>query len=172
VVEYQRERAEASIASARRLRFPDIGLGLNYTQTGTGSNAVQPPTLTVGLTATLPVLYRYRGEITRAEADYRTTSVQRAKTEAQVLSDVEGAFTAFSYSRRLVERMEGRLLERAKRTLELVQIQYSKGAASLLEFLDAQRTYIAVNVEYLQDLANYWTAVFQLEQAVGMELRK
>ena len=41
-----------------------------------------------------------------------------------------------------------------------------------MDFLDAQRTYIATNVEYLQDLTNYWTAVFQLEQAVGMELRQ
>jgi cobalt-zinc-cadmium efflux system outer membrane protein len=48
-----------------------------------------------------------------------------------------------------------------------VEIQYQKGAASLLEYLDAQRTYIAVNLESLQDLAGYWTAVFKLEQALG-----
>jgi cobalt-zinc-cadmium efflux system outer membrane protein len=40
-----------------------------------------------------------------------------------------------------------------------------------MDYLDAQRTYIATNVEYLQDLTNYWTAVFQVEQAVGTELR-
>jgi cobalt-zinc-cadmium efflux system outer membrane protein len=67
--------------------------------------------------------------------------------------------------------MEDRLLERAKRARDLVSFQYQKGAASLLEFLDAQRTYIATNIEYLQDLTAYWTAVYKLEQAVGMELR-
>jgi cobalt-zinc-cadmium efflux system outer membrane protein len=41
-----------------------------------------------------------------------------------------------------------------------------------MDFLDAQRTYIATNIEYLQDLSNYWTAVFQMEQAVGMELHR
>ena len=46
---------------------------------------------------------------------------------------------------------------------------YRKGAASLLEFLDAERTYIATNLEYLTDLTQYWTALFQLEQAVGVE---
>jgi cobalt-zinc-cadmium efflux system outer membrane protein len=67
--------------------------------------------------------------------------------------------------------MEGRLLERSKRARDLVQLQYQKGAASLLEYLDAQRTYIANNVEYLQELANYWIAVYQLEAAVGMDMR-
>ena len=47
-----------------------------------------------------------------------------------------------------------------------------KGAATLMDFLDAERTYIATNVEYFQDLTAYWTAIFQLEQAVGVELRK
>ena len=67
--------------------------------------------------------------------------------------------------------MEGRLLERVKRARDLVSLQYQKGAASLLEYLDAQRTFIANNVEYLSDLASYWTAVYQLEAAVGMDLR-
>ena len=52
-----------------------------------------------------------------------------------------------------------------------MSLQYQKGAASLLEYLDANRTFIATMVEYLQDLTNYWTAVYQLEAAIGMELR-
>jgi outer membrane protein, heavy metal efflux system len=71
---------------------------------------------------------------------------------------------------RLEERMESHLLRAAQRTRELVAFQYRKGAASLLEYLDAQRTFIANNVEYLQDLTSYRTALAQLEQAVGMEL--
>ena len=56
------------------------------------------------------------------------------------------------------------------RTRDLVEVQYQKGAASLLEYLDAERTYIGTMVEYLNDLASYWVSVFQLEQAVGVEL--
>ena len=48
---------------------------------------------------------------------------------------------------------------------------YRKGAASLLDFLDAERTYIATNLEYRQDLAAYWDAVYQLEQATAVKLR-
>jgi cobalt-zinc-cadmium efflux system outer membrane protein len=67
--------------------------------------------------------------------------------------------------------MESRLLERARRARDLVRIQYEKGAASLLELLEAERSLIATQTEYLQDLSDYWNAVFQIEAAVGEELR-
>jgi hypothetical protein len=38
-------------------------------------------------------------------------------------------------------------------------------------YLVALATYIATSVEYLGDVASYWTAVFELEQAVGRDLR-
>jgi cobalt-zinc-cadmium efflux system outer membrane protein len=127
--------------------------------------------LSFGLGGTLPIFYFQAGEIRRAEADSRTQKLQLAKQEAQVVSDIEGAYNNFASTRRLLERMTTRLLERATRARDLVGIQYQKGSASLLELLDAQRQYIITNLEYLQDLANYWTAVFQLEQAVGTDLR-
>ena len=169
---YQMERADASLRLARRLRFPDLSLNVAYQQqAGTDHNAAQPPTFTFGVEGTLPLFYLQKGEIVRAEADVRTQDLGHQKAEAQVVSDVETAWTNLAASRKLVERMESRLLDRAGRARDLIQMQYQKGAASLLEFLDAQRQWIATNVEYLQDLANYWTAVFQLEQAVGRELR-
>jgi cobalt-zinc-cadmium efflux system outer membrane protein len=171
-ISFQRDRASALVALAKRLRFPDLSLNLQYSQqAGTTANAAQPPTLSFGIIGTLPLFYFQQGEIKKAEADYRTQQLQRSKVEAQLVSDVEAAFNAWTSTRKLVERMEGRLLDRSKRARDLVSLQYQKGAASLLEYLDAQRTFIANNVEYLQDLANYWTAVYQLEAAIGMDLR-
>ncbi|HEY2748562.1 MAG TPA: TolC family protein, partial [Polyangia bacterium] len=168
----QRERALASVSLAKRQRFPDLSLNVQYSQqAGTSNLAAQPPTVSLGIIGTLPLFYFQQGEIKKAEADARTQELQLAKTEAQLSSDVEAALNAFVSTRKLVERMEGRLLDRVKRARDLVLLQYQKGAASLLEYLDAQRTFIANNVEYLQDLANYWTAIYQLEAAVGMELR-
>jgi cobalt-zinc-cadmium efflux system outer membrane protein len=169
----QRERAAAARALARRQRFPDIATDLQYQEQGASSNAnaITPPTLTLSLAATLPLFYQQQGEILRADADLRAQEVLVEKARAQVVADVETAFAAYETSRRLVERMEGRLLERARRARDLVRLQYEKGATSLLEYLDAQRSYIAASSERLQDLAGYWSAVFQLEAAVALELR-
>jgi cobalt-zinc-cadmium efflux system outer membrane protein len=168
---YQKASAEAAIALARRQRFPDIALSVNYSQTGTGGSAIQPPTLTFGVSAPLPVFYQQQGEVKKAEAAYDTNALGQAKATAQVVSDVAGGYSAYLGAKRLVQRMEtGGLLKSAKIARDITRVQFDKGAANLTDFLDAQRAYIATNVEYIQDVTNYWTAVFQLEQAVGMEL--
>ncbi|MEO6418175.1 MAG: TolC family protein, partial [Polyangiaceae bacterium] len=169
---YQRDRAEASIDLEKRKRFPDIALSAQYTQTGTGQLAIQPPTIIFGISTPIPILYQNQGEIRRAEADYRGQTLVQARLYAQVAAEVESALTAFSVSKQLVERMESVLLARAKTARDIVKRQFEGGTTSLIDFLDAQRTFTATNLEYLQDLTNYWTAVAQLELAVGAELRK
>jgi cobalt-zinc-cadmium efflux system outer membrane protein len=169
----QRERATSSVALAKRQRLPDIGVGLQYQQEGSGDSqgAITPPTLTLSLTSALPLFYQQQGEIAHAGADLRVQEVQVAKARAQIVSDVETALDAYRTSERLVRRMEDRLLDRAKRSRDLVELQYKKGAASLLEFLDARRTYVATNLEYLQDLTGWWDAYFQLQAATASELK-
>ena len=145
---------------------------MQYTQTGTGPDAIQPPSLSVGLSAPIPVFYQMQGDIRKAEANYNTQSLTQAQTTAQVVNDVENAYAAFAGSKLLVERMEGTELQQARVARDITKRQFEGGTATLMDFLDAQRIYIATNIEYLQDLTNYWTAVYQLEQAVGSDLRK
>ena len=87
-----------------------------------------------------------------------------------LVADVESAVNTFATARRVVERYESALLERAKRARDITTVQYVAGSATLTDLLDAQRSWVAVNTGYLAELVNYWTAVFQLEQAIGKEL--
>jgi multidrug efflux pump subunit AcrA (membrane-fusion protein) len=50
------------------------------------------------------------------------------------------------------------------------QLAQAPKGASPLEFLDAQRTYVATEVEYIQEPSAHWNAVFQIEAATAMEL--
>jgi outer membrane protein, heavy metal efflux system len=170
VLEQQESRARAALDLARRQRIPDVTLSASYAREGTGAGAITPPTLTFGASLPLPLFYQQQGEVARAEADLRVQTLQRRKLAAQLASEVGTAFTAFATSRTLVQRMQTRLLERARRARDLVQIQYEKGAASLLDLLDAQRAYAQTHTEYLQDLHDLWVALFKLQAAVGKEL--
>jgi cobalt-zinc-cadmium efflux system outer membrane protein len=169
---FQEERAKASIALAKRQVFPDISVGVQYTQTGSAQSAIQPPTIGVSLTGNLPIFYQQQGEIRQAQADLATQSLTRGQTTSQVVSDVENAYAAYVGSRTLVERMESALLASAKKALDITKLQWLAGKANLTDYLDARQAFIATNVEYLSDLTNYWTAVAQLEAAVGTELRQ
>lgn len=168
---FQIERAQSSLSLAKRQRVPDLFPSASYSQEGTGQSAIQPPTITFGLSFAPPIFYNYRGEIAKAQADLRTQQVTVDKIEAQVGSDVSTAAAAFSSAESRTARMEGRLLDRAARARDLVRLQYQKGAVSLFEFLAAQSEYVSARNEYLQNLNDYWTAVFQLEQATGTEMR-
>ena len=167
---FTRESAEAALALAKRQRFPDVALFANYTQFGTGPDAVQPPTVTLGLSFNLPIFYQQQGEVKRAEADIGSATVQREKALAQVVSDVTAAWSQYVAARDLVTRVET-IRDRAKKARDIVDLQFRGGTATLMDFLDAERQYIAANQEHLQDLALYWGAVFGLEQAVGAELK-
>lgn len=168
----QEKRAEASLSLAKRNLIPDFGLSVVYAANGTGNSNISPPNASIGLSFALPVFSFQRGEIVKAEADLTTQQVLRAKAQATVVSDIETAWSQLVAGRQLVERMEATLLERAGKARDIAQVQYEKGAASLLDLLDAQRTYTATRNEYAQDLATYWTAVALLEQAVAGDLRQ
>jgi cobalt-zinc-cadmium efflux system outer membrane protein len=116
----------------------------------------------------LPLWNQSQGVIAKGHADVLLQAMQYAKLQAQVVADVESSYAALALNRRLIERLEKGLLAQARLTRDLQRLRYQKGAASLLEYLDAQRIYIASNQEYFQSLASFWTARFQLEQAVGM----
>ena len=178
---YLRASAEAQLQLVRRQRFPDITLGFNYQWGGTAGwsvdNSIVSPLLSLSLSAPIPFFYQLQGEERQAQAQRDTAMLQQAKSTAQVANDVATGYAALDASKKLVERMEGGrrleggLLESAKGAFEIVAAQYDKGAASLTDYLDALRTYIATKNEYFGDLANYWTAVFQLEAAVGKDLQ-
>jgi cobalt-zinc-cadmium efflux system outer membrane protein len=167
----QIQRAGAGLRLAKRNVFPDIGLGVTYSANGSGDTNISPPNGSINLTFTPPLLYFQSGEIRKAEADLITQQVLRQKAEAQAVSDVETAWGQLLATRKLVERMEKSLLERAQKARDLIKFQYEHGAASLLDLLNAQRTYTATRGEYAQDLASYWTALSQLEQATAEDLR-
>jgi cobalt-zinc-cadmium efflux system outer membrane protein len=168
----QLDSARAALALARRQRFPDIALSLGYSQQGTTDQASSPPTFSIGLSAPIPLLYRQQGEIRHAEATVRTQQLTVDKLRATIANEVETAYADYTASRALVERMEqGELLDSARQARDDVKLLYEKGGAQLTDYLLALSTYISTNLEYLDDVAAYWTAVFELEAVIGKELR-
>lgn len=160
---------ELAVALAKRSRFPDVALGANYAQEGTGNSALGPPTAALALTLPLPVFYQGQGEIAHAQAALDAQRIALARVDAQIASDVGQSFASWRSAQSRVTRMESTTLARARRALELVDYQYRRGAASLLELLDAQRTFASTQAQYRQNVGDWWTALYQLETATGKE---
>lgn len=178
---YLKQQAESQLALVKRQKLPDITLGVDYAWGGYGglstNGPIQGQQITFNVSAPLPVFYALQGEERQARAQYDANALQQAKVTTQVVSDVSTAYAAYASAKQLVERMEGPrrdgggLLQSARGAFEIVATQYEKGSASLTDYLDALRTYIAAKNDYYNALTSYWTAVAQLEAAVARNLR-
>jgi cobalt-zinc-cadmium efflux system outer membrane protein len=74
--------------------------------------------------------------------------------------------------RQKVTTLRENYLPKAQKARDIVEFAYRRGGISLLDFLDAERTFRETSLEHLRSLGNYWTAIYQLELAVGSSLVK
>jgi outer membrane protein TolC len=58
---------------------------------------------------------------------------------------------------------------KSEASLETARYAYRTGASSLLELLDAIRTYAAVRADHAIAIHDYWVGVFALSRATGTE---
>jgi cobalt-zinc-cadmium efflux system outer membrane protein len=89
---------------------------------------------------------------------------------AQVFSDVDSAYSTVNSTVVLLQPYKDRYLQQASRIRDTIAFSYEHGAASLLDFLNAQADYRSVQVNYLNLVAAYLDAANQLNLAVGREV--
>jgi cobalt-zinc-cadmium efflux system outer membrane protein len=91
-------------------------------------------------------------------------------TRAQVFSDVDSAYATVTSTVILLQPYKDRYLQQASRVRDTIAFSYQHGAASLLDFLNAQAEYRSVQVSYLNLVASYLNAASQLNLAAGREV--
>jgi outer membrane protein, heavy metal efflux system len=115
----------------------------------------------------IPISNRNQGEIARTNYVINQAQEQELATSDQVMSDVLTAYEGVRENDLVVTQFRGGYLDAAQQSRDITEYSYKRGAASLLDYLDAERSYRAVQLSYRQSLAAYLTAVEQLREAVG-----
>ena len=115
----------------------------------------------------LPIFNRNQGEIARTR--YAITQSQETETAASetVMGDVKSAYEAVKANDQVVQLYRSGYLDGAQQSRDISEYAYKRGAASLLDFLDAERSYRATQLAYRQSLASFMLALEQLREAVG-----
>jgi len=116
----------------------------------------------------LAIFNRNQGEIARTRSVITQTQEQQAATNGQVMTDVKDAYEGLKSNDRVVLLYKNRYLDVAVRGRDIADYAYHRGAISLLDFLDAERSYRATELGYRQSLASYLLALEQLREAVGI----
>jgi len=115
----------------------------------------------------LPIFDRNQGEIARTRFAIGQAQEQDKFTNGQVLTDVRDAYENLRTNDEIVTLYRSGYLDEAQQDRDISEYAYQRGAASLLDFLDAERSYRATQLAYRQSLASYLLAVEQVRQAVG-----
>ena len=126
----------------------------------------------IGFSVSVPlrIFDRNQGEKLRTQLDIDRNEKLMEAARAQVFSDVDSAYATVNSTVVLLQPYKDRYLQQASRIRETIAFSYEHGAASLLDFLNAQADYRSVQVNYLNLVAAYLDAANQLNLAVGREV--
>jgi cobalt-zinc-cadmium efflux system outer membrane protein len=115
----------------------------------------------------LPIFDRNQGEIKRAGFAITQAQQQQMFASGQVLTDVRDAYESWQANDEIVKLYRSGYLDEAQQSRDIADYAYKHGAASLLDFLDAERSFRTTQLGYRQALASYLQSLELLREAVG-----
>jgi len=160
-VRREHDRAQAELQLQRALRTPSLTVGAGMRR-DFGTNG-----LLVTLAVPLPVFDRNAGGIARAGAQERRAAAGLATAETRVSLDVQEAWNAVDVCRRRLAYVEGEYLRSALEARDIVLASYRSGAATLIDYLDAERSLREALRTQNRARFDYRVSVFQFEAAVA-----
>jgi len=127
---------------------------------------------TLGLSISIPlrIFDRNQGEKKRTQLDIGRNQQVEDGTRAQVFNDVDSSYAQVKSNVILLRPYKEKYLAQALRVRETVTFAWQRGAASLMDFLNAQSDYRQVQLSYVQLVGAYLTATSELNLAVGSEV--
>lgn len=162
-LDYRVREADERTVLARFDAYPDITIGVGIIDTGEAVTSVRPPdsgdnpvSLSIGFN--LPI-WRHKYNAAEREARAARNSAQniRAQRQHDLFSELELTLYKFNDAVRQITLYRDTLIPRIRQALELTQISYESGGATLLDVIDSQR-------ELLRFEKSYWRAVSDSQQ--------
>jgi outer membrane protein, heavy metal efflux system len=153
-------RSQHTLALANGKR--DLNTSFNYSHVAGESSA------SLFFNMELPIFDRNQGE--KARTQFAITQAEESANFASdtVMTDIRNAYEALKSNEQIVKLYQSGYLKSAQDSREISEYAYKKGAASLLDFLDAERSFRTTQLAYRQSLAAYMLALEQLKQAIGV----
>jgi len=124
----------------------------------------------VNVSIPLRIFDRNQGEKLRTQEDIARNERLRDAATAQVFNDVDSAYATLESNLTLLRPYKETYLQEATEVRDTVSFAYTRGGASLLDFLQAQQDYRSTQLNYLNLVGSYLTAAAQMNLSVGQEV--
>jgi outer membrane protein, heavy metal efflux system len=153
--------ANSQISLARANSKVDFNASASYSHVSGASST------SLFFSVPLPIFDRNQGEIARTKFALTGAELTARAAEDTVMTDVTNAYESASSNQDVVKLYVSGYLKQAQDSRDISQYAYKAGAATLLDFLDAERSYRSTQLAYRQALAAYMLSLEQLRQAIG-----
>ncbi|HZU31751.1 MAG TPA: TolC family protein [Candidatus Angelobacter sp.] len=127
---------------------------------------------TIGASVSIPlrIFDRNQGEKARTLIDIKRSEQLRDAAKAQVYNDVDSAYWTLVQSLNLLRPYKTKYLPLALAVRQQVSFAFQHGGASLLDYLDAEKSYRDTQLAYINLVGSYLIAAAQMNMAVGREV--
>ena len=166
-------RTDHRLAIANGSADPIFSIDVGVPSISQAFLSYQPPLRQyVGFSLSVPlrVFDRNQGEKLRTQLEIGRDEQLRDAAVAQVFSDVDSAYATLTGNLSLLRPYKEKYLAQSLQVRDTISFSYQQGAASLLDFLNAQQDYRTTQRAYLTLIGSYLTAAAQLNLAVGREV--
>ena len=167
-----KEVASKALKVTRRERNTDVDLSIAVSRNARVYNEEAPAPPFTGITAGIAIPLKFsninKGSVRAARFREQQAELQYQEARLTVQTEVMQAYWTYALCSKQVEHYDNGLLRQAATVMEGKNYSYQRGEVSLLEVLDAQRTYDEVQAQYIETLFNYSVALVELERAVGL----
>jgi outer membrane protein, heavy metal efflux system len=154
------QRAEASLAQARKAPIPDLQLtGLLFQNYEPLETTTRKPTGLQGgalISVQLPIFNHNQGGIAAANGEIDSAKLELARLKLQLQRDLAGMFRDYNSARLIVQQYKVEMLPRAEQAYRLYQANYQKMAGAYPQVLISQRTLFQLEADYVEALENAW----------------
>jgi cobalt-zinc-cadmium efflux system outer membrane protein len=155
-------RADTETSLQRALRSPNLTVGGGYKRSGDYNSFV------VGVTVPLKIFNRNEGGILRADAERMQAANLLAAVRKEIELDVQQARNAVEVNRQRVEYIRTQHIKKAEESSRVTLASYNLGGATLMDYLDAQRTYRDALRIYNQALFDQRVSLYELANSIGL----
>ncbi|OJV46880.1 MAG: hypothetical protein BGO40_01005 [Chryseobacterium sp. 39-10] len=164
--------SQSMIKLAKANRAIDLGLSVGAGYNSYVRNIIAPTpsftTVNAGISIPLKFSNNRPGELRAAQYGALQAEQLYKKTELTIETEVTQAFYTYKAAQKQVLQFNTGLLAEAKAIMDGKIYSYQRGETSLLEVLNAQRTYNDVQQNYYQTLYSHAAALVELERAAGI----
>jgi cobalt-zinc-cadmium efflux system outer membrane protein len=155
------ERQKALLSVSRRGRIPDLEVTVFRNQ----ELDKEANGFSIGLK--VPLWNANRGEIARAQAGASLAAAAAERARLDLLTELESRLKDLEVAASQGAILDSEILPAAAKSLGLARFSYQEGETSLLELLDAQRTYRETQREAVEARLAQALALAELQRLVG-----